>query len=512
MFWNKKAEWFGSQLSKQIESLQSGDYSAIPWIFCVFSENNKSLKSHAAKALSKALDGMSFNELVLVDEQMRQTTSMEWSINWRQYSLDSFFTHSMSEEERRAVLVFASFNPNGHIRERAIREMKTYKDTLRFAILRQNDWVSQVRVASAESIGYRLSHLENGELLSAMSFVDKLSRSTRTQEGMTFIKQIFTILTAQEHEEELIAGLRDNNIRTRRICIDALFHSEKQRYDLAFCRLFKEADPFLRGSIFRRLDESGQNLDVAANRFLLDKYPLNRLLAFRYIEEHFPEESNKIAEKLLLDKSAAVRNLARYFLNGNDAGFDYSAFYKKSLPDNPVSAILGIGETGSKQDVAHIDGYLLSEQISVARAAMISVMRLDHDHYASQITDYLSDQRPGIVKTARDLIIKTTAPDYIKVMNIFRTTLLDNTKKKCLSILLTAPKWQRLIYLLEALEIGSAAIFDIANVELLRWQQTYNRSFITPSETQVEQIKQSMQRLDNKIPMKTKKELLFLLR
>ena len=86
MFWNNKPGWFGSKLNDYGSALQSGDYSAIPWIFCVFAENHTASKTVAAELLCAALEKMTFDELVRIDEQMRQTTSMEWSINWRNYS------------------------------------------------------------------------------------------------------------------------------------------------------------------------------------------------------------------------------------------------------------------------------------------------------------------------------------------------------------------------------------------------------------------------------------------
>ena len=189
MFWNKnnKPSWFGSKLNEYESALQSGDYSTIPWIFCVLSENHTVAKTVAAKQLRAALDKLSFDELIRIDEQMRQTTSMEWSINWRNYSLDKFFTPEMGEPERRAVVVFASFNPNGFIRERAVRLMKDYPGTLPFTILRQNDWVSQVRSAAVETTDHRLLHLSDGELIAALPFADKLSRSGRAKGGNTYI-------------------------------------------------------------------------------------------------------------------------------------------------------------------------------------------------------------------------------------------------------------------------------------------------------------------------------------
>ena len=105
MFWHKhdKPGWFGTKLNDYTQALLSGDTSAIPWIFCVFAENHMATKTVASKILSTALEILTFDELIRIDEQMRQTTSMEWSINWRNHSIDSFFTPEMDEAERCAL-------------------------------------------------------------------------------------------------------------------------------------------------------------------------------------------------------------------------------------------------------------------------------------------------------------------------------------------------------------------------------------------------------------------------
>ena len=63
MFGNRNSlGWFGKQLDKHITSLESGDYSSMPWIFCAFSERHTASKELAAKVLCEALDKMTFDD------------------------------------------------------------------------------------------------------------------------------------------------------------------------------------------------------------------------------------------------------------------------------------------------------------------------------------------------------------------------------------------------------------------------------------------------------------------
>ena len=327
--------------------------------------------------------------------------------------------------------------------------MKDYPETLPFALLRQNDWVQQVRAASTETTDFRFAHLSRGELLSALPFADRLSRSGRMQKQNTEIKSIFTALTTHINEDELLAGLKNENIRTRRICINALFAAEIPRFDLAFEHLQTEADPFLRADIFRKLMTAGQNMSAVIERFIDDNYPLNRILAFQFICDTDKEIAWRTAVLLLLDKSAMVRENSRSYLASQKIKFDYRTYYKSHLIKKPAPAILGLGETGKSEDAVEIEGYLKSPLIAVVRAAMTSVMRLNSAKYESEIVEFLTDERAGIVKTARNLILKAGSPDYARIVQIFKTTQYEKTKQKCFSILMTASKWQRLIYILD---------------------------------------------------------------
>jgi len=516
MFLKNKPGWFYT-MNDHISSLQSGIYCGIPWIFRVFAENHEASKNVAAKALSAALSKMAFGDLVRIDEQMRKTAPKEWVLDWQKYSIENFFTSNMSDDERRAVIVFASFNPNGYIRERAVRMMKYYAGTLPFAILRQNDWVSRVREAACETVDYRLSRLSANELISALPFADKLSRSGRLPGNDKYVSRIYAALAMPENEYELITGLNTGNIRTRRLCTNALFNVEVPRYDLAFNRLVHETDPFLRSMVFRRLIEAGQNMDTVADLFLFrDKYPVIRLLAFQYACNNNHKKVLQITQFLLLDKSAAVRENVRFYLKSQNFNIDYRVFYISHLTSCTVPAIYGLGETGSAKDAAEIEGYLNAAQISVVRAAMTSVMRLAGNKYSAAIIEFLADDRDGIVKTARNLIIKTAWINYSRIMEIFRATPCESTKQKCFSILLTASKWQRLIFTLEVLENGGESIAKSAVTALRKWIVSYNRSHnAAPSETQVNQIKQILENirfLRNKLSANMQRELQFLLK
>ncbi len=442
MFWNRKDKqlgWYGKQLEENIKALRNGERSRISWIFCVFAEKHEQSKIIAAKVLRETLDNLSFDEVINIDEQMRQTTSIEWSINWCELNINNFFTSKMDEQDKRVITIFASFNPNGFIRERAVKLMQDYHGTLPYILLRQNDWVLQVRQVASAAFKYRLKKLSDGEILAALPYAEKLKWSSRGSHG-EYTDRFFEMLTAPEHQADLKKGLDNKNVRTRRICVDALFGVEPPKIELAFERLTYEPEPFLRAKIFRKLSSLGQRLNDIIEMFLCDKYPVNRMLAFQYLIDTNMNNVYGIAQRLLLDRSAIVREKAQRVVHQETPEFDFRSFYFGYLDQNTIASICGLGEKGLTSDAAIISKYLDDVRISVVKSTMVSLMKLDNKKYEHIILSMLDDSRAGIVKTARNLIMRASVIDYGKVKEIYSQTLYKHTKLKCLDILFSAPK------------------------------------------------------------------------
>ncbi|MDR2898086.1 MAG: HEAT repeat domain-containing protein [Spirochaetaceae bacterium] len=513
MFWQKKQNQpgkFGIALEENIKALHEGKLWRIPWVLSVFAENHDESKLAAAKVLSEILETLSFDEIIRVDEQIRSTTSMEWYCDWRKLDIKTFFTPSMNTRERRAVIVFASFNLNGFIREQAVCLMQKYDGTLPYIILRQNDWVTQVRQAAAEVFSYRLQRVSDGELFSALPFIAKLMRGGRVNHR-EYTERLFAELAAPKHRAALLKGLESKNSSIRRICINVLFDIHPPKFELVFEQLNHESDPFLRSMIFRKLNTFGQNLHKVSIAFLQDPYPANRLLAFHYLIDTGANNILAIAESLLLDKNSRVRNSAERVIQTHIPNFDFRRFYLNNFDDYSAVVISALGEKGESADVSKIADYLKDHRISVVKTAMISLMKLDTKTYSPVITEMLEDSRVGIVKTAMHLVIKTNCPDYERIRELFNNTIYEHTKLKCMDILFTASKWSSLTYMLSAVSIDTERIRKKSLEAINQWLCNFNRSYTVPSEKQVTDIREWIHSLQGVLPAKVETELLYML-
>jgi len=511
MFWNKNQGWFGRQLDENIMALNNGDFSKIPWVFCVFAESHSLSKVSASIALRDTLSKLQFNDIIRIDEQMRQTTSMEWSINWRKLQVENFLTPAMSINDRRAVIVFASFNPNGFIREQAVRMMAEYSGTLPYIILRQNDWVIQVRQAAIKAFSERLQKLSAGEILCALPFVEKLRWSNRSSHE-EYIKSFFDKLTCPERKEDLFQGLQSENVRTRKICVQALLNLTCPDFEQVLWTLKREPDPFMRKIIYEKLCLLGQDMIEYSHILLHDRYPANRMLALQYLYGVNKHGALPLAKEMLLDKSAIVRELSRKIVQEYDPKFNISLFYLEHIENDTVAAILGLGETGQKTDADIAEKYLGDPRVAVVRATIITLMRLDSKRFLPRIIEMLSDSRIGVVKTAQHLIMKYGVADYTRIQEIFFNTKYNHVKIKCANILFSAPKWQSLIYMLEALACEMEDVQKLTIQAINDWLVKFNKSFAEATSQQKETAHNLICSHGEHLSDPTKRELQFILR
>lgn len=511
MFWKQKPGWYGSQLHNHIKALNDGDYSRIPWIFCVFAEPHAPSKLAAAKALSSVLRLLSYDDIVRIDQQMRQTTSMEWSIDWHKLQLQTFFTAAMSPAERHAVVVFSSFNPNGYIREQAVRMMGDEDGMLAFILLRQNDWIAQVRQAATNAFEQRLQNLTDDELLVSLPFAEKLRWSSRASHH-EHIQKFFDELTSNQHRSALEKGLQSKHIRTRKLCTTALLTASHPDIDRALIQLKHEPDPFQRAVIFKKLHQMGQNMEEPAQILLHDKYSSNQMLAFRYLCDTGATDIPYIAIELLLAANFTVRTTARRFIEIHMPDFDVRAFYKDNLKQATATALYGLGETGHADDTKIMEPYLCDHHTSVVRAALVSLMRLDRKQYYNIVVDKLSDSRAGVIKAAQRLILKYGVQNFDEIYEIFRNTPYEYTKIKCMAILFSASKWDALIYMILTRSSEEERVKQLSLQRIQGWLGSYNYSYIQPNQEQKETLIALLCRPDSKIPSPIEKELRFVLK
>ncbi len=512
MFWDNKIGFYGLRLNDYIIEVEKGDFTYLPWIFCVLTEDSKKQKKVAASLLNKILSTSSVDDIYKIDKLMREKTSMEWNIDWDLINLESLLTKQMTNSEKRAIYAFASFNPNGYIREKAILALAKYEDTTPFILLRCNDWVNQIRQLAFNLLPKMLNKASNEEITFTISFMEKLHRSVRCEYNS--ILQIM-VSSINSNNELIKQGLHSNDVRVRKFCINKLNGLDIINDNYLMKYIYNEKDCLLRKSIFRQLINSkGKIIDfrVLCNLFLEDKFPTNRSLALQYLYDNDTENVCDIAINKLMDKNTHVRALARSIVVSKNIDIDICQTYLNNLSLKPEISIYSLGEIGSKENCSLIETYLKDKSISIVRAAMISLMRLDSEKYVLYITDMLSTNQRGIVKTATILLKKNKCYNTEKIFEIQNSSTDENIKVKCASLLFLSSKWKSLIYVLKLIGSGYEELEFLCQMQINKWIFNYNRSYAILSEKEkqiiIELLNEKSQFLDDKIV----KEIMFVIR
>lgn len=507
MIFNKNLGFFSSNLDNYIEQINKGDDRYLSLIFCVFAEDSAKHKSRAAQVLNEVFNEFSFDDLYRIDAQMRETTSMESSINWSALNIKHFITEQMSVDEKRAVFIFASFNPNGYIREQAVEALTAYKETLAFILLRCNDWVYQVRQSALLFLSKILVNASNEEIVNALPLMEKLRRSGRCEYNniLSIIASVF------ESNKSLInKGLRSQDMRARRFCISFLNNMPKIEFKYLLNYIRYEKDPFLRKMIFQILLKANSDIKELSKQFLKDKYPPNRILSLQYLYDNKVETVFYEAERMLMDRNAQVRTLARSIVLQTERQFDIRQCYLDNLSTSTAISLYGLGEVGFHEDCNLVEEFLLGNCNEVVRAAMTVLMRLDSATFVFRITEMLSSEHSGIVKTATLLLKKYKEYDFERIFQIQENSSNENTKIKCASLLFLSPKWKSLIYTLMLIGSGYEKLEILCQTQLNRWDFSYNRSFAVLSENDKRVIKELLIGKKRFIKPETIKEILFL--
>ena len=471
--------FYSKQLDSYIKYLKRGNTAYLKCIFCVFSENSKKHRLLAAKTFAEYLSSRSADELWRAEKQMRDASSIEWSVDWRRYTLEKLLLPQMTAEQARAVTVFASFCANGYIREDAVKALVFHENSLPVIALRLGDWVSEVRESAETAFCARLPLASQDEIVSAFVLLEKSKgrrRSSSEKIGSAIEERLLC------DKKLLRFALASRDVRARKFCIFLLCKNAGENRDILLSHIRREKDPFLRKTIFCSLLAVGMEKETLFPLMLEDKHPSNRLFAMATMPY------GKEMQKLLFDENAAVRAFARSAASESEGGTDFLAIYKNALLTRTKCAILGIGDVGTKDDTAEIEPFLESPNAPICRAAAISLMRIDAEKYAPSITEKLLSKNESVFSTCAKLLKKYGFIDFKRINEIFLATENTQAKLRFLSLLFRATKWQKLIYILTYLHEEDAYVRNACEAALALWFEHFNRSYVAVTTEERETI------------------------
>lgn len=366
---------------------------------------------------------------------------------WQNFDPAVWKKHCEKPEHYRVLLMLGTSHRNGYFRERCMRYLCDVPEALPCILLRLNDWVLPIRQLARDLAIPLLRCASPALVLECCPFLEKLLRGERHEyEAMQEVLDLAVqrLLT----EPDMILHLPDAQ---RSAVYRILLRSDMQRSDFQML-LASEKNAYLYSLLVRHYlrlhtPEESELIGLLHSRIPMVRY----LAAEKRLAVYGPWED---LPELLLDKSRRIREFASYHLRKN--GFGVREFYPEHLKTSAETALLGLGETGTPEDLPLIRQYLNSEQPRIAAAALTAVSHLDTENGAETLWEHLFHPELKVRRTACRIMKNATRYEQYqrhfygseRIADAIRRTEDPVIRKFLLILLIHEPGWENLPHLL----------------------------------------------------------------
>jgi hypothetical protein len=507
MFWKKKKEidpWQGTLL-EAIQKLNEGELSQLKTVYQAFGSQHKSIIQQASTALFKHLSTFSNDQMIRLDEQFRQYTSLDWFIDWSKVKLEFIRSCISNDEQWVYIVILGSFHPNGYFREKCILELIKHPNILPYLILRMNDWVSVIRSKVTSLVLERIQTSPVHEILSSMQQIEKLKHCGRREREVfeTLYEEITHRIQAEIQHIEW-HKISQYGSKTKRAIYRVVLSTKILDISLVNNLLEWEKDTSHKGYIIGRILDLYDCTLEQLKAYLKNKNAQVRYKALTYRFQTFNELWDNI-EGFLLDSNRSIREYTCYILK-KYAQFDVIAFYKAHLyGETPDNAIKGIGENGSTEHGQCLFPFLESENYRTVKVTLEALSRLMQDQGLQIYERYLFDQRISISKAAY-LAIKNNKI-LIGADNLYQQitkTQCQHIKRYLILLLTRERSWYRLPYLIYLYDVEDDVLRQKIR-EAIYCRNLYERI----SSLQSQKIKQALAEQNKVLPESLVRSLLL---
>ncbi|MDJ1480716.1 hypothetical protein QNI16_09490 [Cytophagaceae bacterium YF14B1] len=339
---------------------------------------------------------------------------------------------SFPTESYHALLMLASMNCDGYVREAAVRELALTKqpEAIPYILLRLGDWVGQVRNAANSAIQSFKEEQFAYHLLHNMSLIEWLLKVGKVKYSAVHT-ELIQFLLSQEYTFEWHKQIQRIPDHARVIYIYHLLQSGKITPEIAH-RILTDKSHLVRLALLKNIHllEESLHKDLL-KAFLYDTSSEVRSTALQRIGT-FKNELRPDIWSLIADTSATVRQFARYELKNADVSFPQIYRQQIHRQHQLTGSLLGLSETGTKEDIGVCELYLQHESSSVQLASLIAISMLDAEVARKYALQFLSHPSSKLRKRSIEILagyvnndILTYARElFLSGNEIYRKTIL----------------------------------------------------------------------------------------
>ncbi len=436
-----------------LDRFLSGENYFLSSMYTFIVSSDHTIVKEASSAIASYLESLDIRSILRLSDSFRQTTSMEWSIDWSRVYIPNIRRSVQDEETFLWLMRLGTFHPNGFYREKCIRELRTDPSSCMYILLRLNDWVKQVRDCASKALS-DFSKMGLDDLMKCLFAMEKLRRCER-----------LNIFTYRDIKKKLADRIRD--------LTPSIERSQLIKYDditrRSFYRILLEQKALSKDEIRKLLSWERNSqcqiliISMYLNLYEISEEELDGLLTHRslIVRRKALEKKYDLTgkpwdglEDMLLSPSASIRGDVRYIL-GKHTDMDFRAYYLEHLkqPGLKVSVrricILGLAETGKPEDADFLQEYLSENSSSVIRSTLHALGTLRALDFQDVFWEYLSDERSQImVQAYREISSHSIRYGGKKIYDLFTKTSSEHLRKKLAYLLNSENYWDRIPYVL----------------------------------------------------------------
>ncbi len=343
------------------------------------------------------------------------------------------------------LLGIASLNGNGYIRQEAVQALQSFTspEKIPYIMLRLSDWVSQVRNVAEFAFSECLKKEYAEAFLSYVCIIDSMTRVERFD--LSLIEdQITLFLTSEDSVEHLQKALGHSDTRVRLFCYRLLLR--KSLGDLCLIEKgARDTDSKVRSLVLQKLQDTPIEHKIKYFYiFLRDPSPKICSAVMMSIPEAYWQEFRNIIVDNIFNKSASIRNTARFLLQKHE-DFDFAVQYRKRIKAGLVSqgTLSGLAETGSEEDFDVLIRFTDYSRSKARAAALAGLHRLNPKLSIPLLIKALRDPAARVRRASCKILCKYRHYDRNLVRQIFKDGAA-NSKITALRVLCDSLDWDSL--------------------------------------------------------------------
>ena len=471
-----------------LQRFEARDWRGLKDVYHLFALKDVVMMQRAARSIYVQLSTCSSNQIIQLEKTFRTYSSLEWYASWEKVDIGFIKENIKDKREIFYVFVLGTFHPNGYFRVKCMVELSRDQEAFPYILLRMNDWVRPIREKATQIAYASIEHIPIETLLMSLPYLDKLLKGRRGDQEL--VKNLYKKVKDQIQRDICQINwddVKDYELNMRKAIYKLILEEPLLELESVNRLLKREKSIALKGYIMGRILRLYECSEKQIDFYLENKTTQIRYKALVYKYEKLKGTWEGI-ENLLLDLNSGIREYTCYVMRKHSR-LNLIDFYTAHLGDEkPYSAIMGIGEQGSKGDIEKIRPFLESDEPKIVRIALKAMTKILKEEGKPLYEHYLYHEQPSVSKVAyialKDYEIKLGAKKLYQALEIESH---GHVKRYLILLLLREKSWSRLPYLI--------FLYDYEEERLhaqIRQSIYYRNMYEEVSIAQAEKIKQAL--------------------